>query len=294
MSVFTITVQDLPIKLTNSSGTISIPPAEQERSTITYTTTNNTEFTAKINNIYICKPPTGSTIADFEIVFEYSDNSNTVYIQVPVKTGNVSPKFINPEFTEFIEDATGTSKPFRSNLSELINALPDTKLYSDTANRTTNVIKTDMMYLNVTIPTGLVTNNVPSNKTLDSTTPVKIKTIAPPLNFHKTNHYDPESKDPSRTKPITVYYHYNREEQNSDNPENLTSEIKENLRTYTGLMICCIVVGFIIATAYVIIIMIPDSKLHITKQPRVNGGGGWSLQKTWTNISHQFSKILSR
>jgi hypothetical protein len=228
-------------------------------------------------------------------VFEYNNSgSNTVYIQVPVKTGNVSPTFINHEFTEFIEDATGTSNPFRSNLSELINALPDTKLYSNPKNRNPNVIKTSMMYLNVSIPTGLVTNGVPTDKPLDSATPVKIKTIAPPLNFRKTSAYDPESKDPSRTKPITVYYHNNTEKPNSDNPDNLTHEIKVNLSTYTGLMIFCIVVGFIIATAYVIIIMIPDSKLHIIKPPRVNGGGGWSLQKTWTNISHQFSKILSR
>lgn len=298
MSVFTINVQDLPIELelTKSSGTIFITPAEQGRSTITYTKDDKPVFTANIKSIFICNPSESKDF--FEIVFQYNSGSdsgsNIVYIQVPVKTGNVSPKFINPEFTEFIEDATGTSTTFRSNLSELINAIPDTKLYSNN-DLTTNVIKTSMMYLNVTIPTtGLLKYDVPTDISLNSATTVKIKTIAPPLNFRKTSEYDSESKDPSRTKPITVYYHNNTEKPNSNNPDNLTHEIKVNLSTYTGLMIFSIVVGFIIATAYIIIIMIPDSKLHIIKPPRVNGGGRWSLQKTWNNISHQLSKILSR
>lgn len=290
MSAFTIDVQDYPISSKNESGRIKI--AEIDRCQIT--APDNTKY--KITNIYLCEPV--DTMHTFDIIFQHSDNptnpSKTLYMQVPVKLGNVSKSFINNEFTEFIEEVN-TNKSFQVNLAELFDAFPS-KTFFSAKNTNDYLVKTDVVYLNVEKPT--TTRTVLSSFGTPVSATVTINKKASPLPFRisrKTNASNPDSKDPTRTLPITIYENDNKDPKNDTNPDNIHPEIINNLSTYTGLMIFCIVLAFVVITLYIIFIMIPDSKLHIIKTPKVSGGSGWwSLQKTWTNISHQFSKTLSR
>ena len=287
MSSFTINVQDYPISSQNNQGTIVV--SEPDRSQVI-------DPDGKIYKIATIRfIDSLDSTQSFNIVVQHSDDptnpTKNLYIQIPVKLGNVSKQFINPEFTEFIEDANATgSKPFQFNVSELFNALPNDHFLFATSNNE-YLIKTSVVYLNVPMPTT-------TTSTIDlrgfvplATTTVTIKTKAPPLSFRlssKTTEANPDSKDPSRTIPITIYENNNKDVKNDTNPDNIHPNIISNLNTYTGLIIFCIVVGFIIVTAYIILIMIPDSKLHIIK-PRVNGGGRWSFCKIWKSISQRFS-----
>ena len=264
MASFVINVQDVPIELTNTSG--NIPIKQPERCQITNTTNINNIYKIQNINIY---DPYGSYSQTFDIVFTYT-NSDTqplsIYLQVPVKVGNFAEKFINKEFTEFMEDANGT-KPFQCNLSELFNSISNDNFYLNT-----NVIRTNVIYLNISDPTSKQTNPITTVAYTSAT--VTIKTAPKPLSFHispNTNKGNPDSKDPTRTIPIEIY-------DGSGNTADIKQGIKDNLSTYTGLMILCIVIGFIMVTGYIIFIMIPDSKLRIKKNPKVGGGGGWSLR----------------
>jgi len=269
MSSFVINVQDVPIELTNNSG--SIPIEQHERCQITQTPNNTNTY--KIQNIAICYP-SGSYSQTVDIVFTYSNGTSLLYLQVPVKVGNFAEKFINKEFTEFMEDAYGT-QPFQCNLSELFNSISNDNFYSNTTN---TVIRTNVIYLNVSDPTPKQNNPITINA--DTSAKVTIKTAPKPLSFHispNTNKENPDSKDPRRTIPIEIYKNDNKDPKTVDS-DNIKQEIKDNLSTYTGLMIFCIVVGFVMVTAYISIIMIPDSKLRIQKPPKVSGGGGWSFR----------------
>jgi hypothetical protein len=267
MSSFTINVQDAPILASNTGG--SIPIAENARSQITQTNPFNNDI-YKITNISICNP-VGSNPQTFDIIFTHINTSGSeIYLHVPVKIGKVSEKFINKEFTEFMEDANGT-KPFQFNLSELVDSISNDKFYSNN-DKTKTVIRTDVIYLNVLDPTK---TSSPIVSLADATagTTVTVKNSPKPLFFHispNTNKDNPDSKDPSRTLPIEIY-------DGIGNNNEIKQGITDNLSTYTGLMISSIVLGFIFATAYIIIIMIPDSKLRITKTQRVSGCGGWSF-----------------
>lgn len=288
MSSFTINVQDYPISLQNANGNIAVSKPD-----ISQVINPSGEIYKIATILFIDLDPNDST--QFNIVVKHSDDptnpTKNLYIQIPVKLGNVSKQFINPEFTEFIEDANATdSKPFQCNVSELFNALPNDHFLFATLNNN-YLIKTSVVYLNVPKPTKITTTNELSGFTPLETTTVTIKTKAPPLSFRlssKTTEANPDSKDPSRTIPITIYKNNNKDVKNDKNPDNILSNIKSNLNTYTGLIIFCIIFGFIIVTAYIIMFMIPDSKLHIIK-PRVNGGGRWSFCKIWKSISQRFS-----
>jgi hypothetical protein len=267
MSSFVINVQDVPIKLTNVSGNIQINQPDRCYIVDSSMTIHN----IKTINIW---DPCGGYLQTFDIIFTYT---NAIYLQVPVKVGNFAEKFINKEFTEFMEDATGT-QPFQCNLSELFNSISNDNffsVYNTSINGDTTVIRTDVIYLNVPSPGNDIKNTstspISSFSSANTRAIVTIKTAPKPLSFRispNTNNENPDSKYPRRTIPIEIY---------DGSGNNIKQGIKDNLSTYTGLMISCIVIGFIMVTGYIIIIMIPDSKLRIQKTPK---GGGWSFRNS--------------
>lgn len=275
MASFVINVQDVPIELTQIKGNIQITKTDRCK----IITQAGSEY--KIQNISIYDS-SGTYSQTFDIIFKYTksdDTTNHIYLQVPVKVGNFAEKFINKEFTEFMEDAYGT-QPFQCNLSELFNSISNDNFFSNTDTAYT-VIRTNVIYLNISDPTPKTKNN-PIQTSANTPAKVTIKTDPKPLSFHispNTNKGNPDSKDPTRTIPIEIYDGSgNTAVKNQDNPDNIKQGIKDNLSTYTGLMILCIVIGFIMVTGYIIFIMIPDSKLRIKKSPKVGGGGGWSFR----------------
>jgi hypothetical protein len=281
MSSFVINVQDVPINLTNVSGNIQIN--QPDRCYIT----DSSMTIHKIQKIIICDP-SGGYLQTFDIIFTYGTTTKTsIYLQVPVKVGKFAEKFINKEFTEFMEDATGT-QPFQCNLSELFNSISNDNFFSvnnTTSNNTTTVIRTNVIYLNVSDPTkNTSTSPISSFSSANTRAIVTIKTAPKPLSFRispNTNNENPDSKYPRRTIPIEIYDGSgNTFKKTPSNPDYIKQGIKDNLSTYTGLMISCIVIGFIMVTGYIIFILIPDSKLRIQKTPKGGGGGGWSFRNS--------------
>jgi hypothetical protein len=305
-TTYTINVYDLPITLTKKSGT-TIKVDDQTRSTIS--TDSNNKY--GISKISICEP-LDTEQHTFDIIFQYdidiisqysgtnNGNSKLVYIQVPVILENVSSEFINTECTEFIEsvNSTADSKSFWVNLSELFGTLTkdvdptnNPKTYSSTNSNIVVVIQYNAIYLNITKPATSFIHPLGSlTPTSDS---VKLNSKPAPRNFRKTGDYNPESRDPTRTMPIEIYIGNNKEIKNEDNPDNIKDEIKTTLSTYTNLMISFIVVVFIIATLYVIWILIPDSKLRIIKPTNpiypARGGG---LRQTWNTVYKKIAHIF--
>jgi hypothetical protein len=301
-----IKTYDMPISFTKKTENKEIIEDQRTirvddptRSTITMQETGNSEPTVyNIEQIFICKPPNYDKDAySFDIIFQYTFGYNFVYIQVPVKIDNYSQDSVNAEFTDFIGkiQSTGKSKSFRMNLSELFESIKNN--YKRTSSQRTGesiiVIQYNTIHLNTTKPTtigsilqrlDLVDESAKFQKPTMTVKPA-------PRNFRKNKDYNPESRDPSRTIPIEIYKDNNKAVKNKDNLDNIKPEIKKKLQTYTGLIIFCIVVGFILATLYVIMVLIPDSKLRVTRQTKT-GGGGWSLRKTWNAVYHKMSHIF--
>ena len=298
-TTYTIEVYDLPITLNKMNGTISVE--NQTRSTISTNQGKSDDKKYSINTISICEP-LDKEQHTFDIIFHYKYNPmftslvnprssflqdyplNLIYIQVPVILENVSPEFINTECTEFIESVNSTvdSQSLLVNLSELFGTLTkdDTMNNPKTYSSTNSTIDAVIQYNAISL----------SNNPLGSLKPtgdsVQLNTKPAPRNYRKTGDYNPESRDPTRTMPIEVYYDNNKDIKNNANPDNIKDEIKTNLSTYTNLMISFIVVVFGIVTLYVIIILIPDSKLRITRLPKstLHNGGGWSFRKMWNYL----------
>jgi hypothetical protein len=280
-TTYTIHVYDMPIKFTKKDGT-TIGIDDPTRSTITDSANN----TYKLTEISICKPLNSSNNT-FDIIFQYKDNSTNpkfVYIQVPLKIQNVDVDDTNAQLIEFMEYVNSTANNASMNLSEIFDTLTNSTTYS--VNNTNNtVIQYKVIYLNINEPSTakkLFTNlKEESNITVN---PLNIKPA--PRNYRKTRDYNPESRDPTRTLPIEVYDNNNKTPINTTNKDNIKEEITTNLQIYTTLMIFGIVLGFIIVTLYVIIILIPDSKLRITRlpKPKTFGGGGWSFRKMWNYL----------
>jgi hypothetical protein len=279
MSTYTINVYDMPIKFTKKDGT-TIGIDDPTRSTITDSANNIYELT----KISICKPLNSSNNT-FDIIFQYNDKSTNpkVYIQVPLKIQNVDVDETNAQLIEFMDyvNSTTNNESFSMNLSEIFGTLKNSTTYS--VDETNNaLIQYNVIYLNITDPSTaekLFRNlKAVSNITVN---PLNIKPA--PRNYRKTRDYNPESRDPTRTLPIEVYDNNNKTPKNdTDNKNNIKEEINTNLQIYTTLMIFGIVLGFIIATLYVILILIPDSKLRITRLPKPKGG--WSFRKTWNYL----------
>jgi len=263
MSTITIETQDLPILY---------PIPESGRSILTDSLKSQTKY--NIKNILLCNPI--DTTGSFDILFEYKTEADAYmyYIQVPVTIANVSKNFINTEFTQFIDEINTAPSP-QFNLNELFDALPDKYTVSSVNDQNISVIKYDVVYLKVNAPTILSTNPLPRLDNIKRYTAlpytVNIKKSANPIMKCKKNaHYNPDSKDPKRILPMDIY-----DGKDIEKNSGIRKDVIDNLILYTTLMSFSIIVGFIIITAYVIFILIPDSKLHVIRQPYKGGGGVW-------------------
>lgn len=283
MATFTIETPDFPIFSKYDTTQQCIPIPDSKRSILTDAL--NPTHPYDITKILICEPITGSTNS-FNILFVYGDTSN-IYLQVPVTIANVSPKFINKEFTQLINEFN-TSASIQFNLTELLNALPANYTISSGQGSNIFVIKYDAVYLKVSKPTTISSNPLNRITVTPSATSytVKMKTLNNTIMKCKKNEkYNPDSKDPTRTLRVDAYDGKDMKTNNG-----VKQEYLDNLSRYTGLMMVCIVAGFILVTLYVIVVLIPDSKLNVIySKPIVGGSGGRTIRQVWNNIYKRFA-----
>lgn len=276
MSTITIDTQDFPIFYNKEKSPNYIPIEEFGRSVLIDSMHPATKY--NMTQILLCSPidATGS----FDILFKYTTDLseqlfNIYYLQVPVTIANVSKNFINNEFTQFIDEINTAPSP-QFNLNELFNALPEKYTVNSVNDQQICVIKYDVVYLKVNnpplsnTPLPTIDPKIPRYTPLSQYT-VNIKKSANPIiKCKKNDDYNHDSKDRKRILPIDIY---DRKDMTKHN--GIRKDIIKNLDIYTTFMIFSVVVGFIIVTFYVVVILIPDSKLHVIRQPYKGGGGLW-------------------